>query len=74
MRLAEHSEWMLKEMVPDGGLSSAPPSVPTLTWREMKQDMGPISVKSPTWKQKEWPLLLLLCKPSLLSVSSFSDS
>lgn len=26
---------------------------PPLTWREMKQDMGPISVNSPTWGHKK---------------------
>lgn len=60
-------------MVMSGYLSPAPPRVPRLTWREMKQDMGPISVKSPTWKKNEWPLRFLLC-PSLLNSSSSSDS
>lgn len=55
------------------GSPPAPPRVPRLTCREMKQDMGPISVKSPTWRENEGPLLFLLC-PSLLSSSSSSDS
>ena len=33
---------------PTGFFSLAPPRMPRLTCREMKQDIGPISVKSPT--------------------------